>query len=60
MGTSELPKWWSTVPVGATIIKIDTTEGLVEFQSPGANGFGPTIYGIDLFTDEVMYVLTSV
>lgn len=57
---NEQPKWWSLVPVGAVLSKIDTTEGLVEFRVPEIDNIGPIIYGIDLFTDEVLYVLASI
>ena len=55
---SEPLKWWSVVPVGATLIEKDTMKGHVVFR--WEDDETPFLACIDLWTDDVIWAVGSV
>lgn len=51
-------KWWSAVPVGATLTQLDTMSGEATFEYD--NHGNKVIVMVDLFTDEVTHIFTSI
>lgn len=45
------PKWWQAIPVGATLIKVDSNHGVAVFESDDDGEL--TRWTVDLWTDNV-------